>query len=335
MQEISHAAELCKRRRGDEDVDEEDQHHELEHVRVDDAKKAGRRRIDDEHQARDDRACFIGNADLVSEHVDDGRRCRDLRRNRSHHRKGDERAEHDLRAFSEALLKKVGNGRDIERRTDGGNSSRKAREDEHAKKIRQRRHNGLEAARVRNARAPHEAASADDRRADRRHQDKRPERAPAEIIVVHVPHLANDDKSDEHHRNEVSCDDEKVDGVNLIMYHVKSPFFACRMVSVNTHPLFRRCPPDAASAFGEKLHNAPARGQISHEDHKVSAPQSRIRPRRYDLLSASADGDNGRARRAPEFELAKALSRAVPVLRNADTVIGKALRRLRGEDHLI
>lgn len=91
---------------------------------------------------RDDCARFIGNADLVSEHVDDGRRCRDLRRNRSHHRKGDERAEHDLRAFSEALLKKVGNGRDIERRTDGGNSSRKAREDEHAKKIRQRRHDG-------------------------------------------------------------------------------------------------------------------------------------------------------------------------------------------------
>lgn len=166
--------------------------------------------------------------------------------------------------------------------------------------------------------APHKAASADDRRADRRHQDKRPERAPAEIIVVHVPHLADNDKADEHHRDEVSCDDEKVDGVNLIMYHVKSPFFACRMVSVNTHPLFRRCPPDAASAFGEKLHNAPARGQISHEDHKVSAPQSRIRPRRYDLLSASADGDDCCARRAPEFELAKASPLAVPVFRDAD-----------------
>ena len=126
LQKSAHAAELGKRRGWNENIDKQNQHHELEYVRVDDAEQTRRCRVDDEHTARNNCPHLIGDADFVSEHVDDCRRRRNLRGDRAHHRKSNQRAKRDLRALAEALLEKVGDGGNAKRRADGGNPPGKA-----------------------------------------------------------------------------------------------------------------------------------------------------------------------------------------------------------------
>ena len=126
LQKSAHAAELGERRGGNENIDKQNQHHELEYVRVDDAEQTRRCRVDDEHTARNNCPHLIGDADFVSEHVDDCRRRRDLRGDRAHHRKSNQRAKRDLRALAEALLEKIGDGGNAKRRADGGNPPGKA-----------------------------------------------------------------------------------------------------------------------------------------------------------------------------------------------------------------
>ena len=110
LQKDGEAAELHDRRRGDHDVDEQDQHHELEHVRIDDADEIGGRGVVHDHDAGDERAELEGDADLAAEHVDDGGGGRDLRGDGAHHREGDQAAEDNLRRFAEALLEEGGDG---------------------------------------------------------------------------------------------------------------------------------------------------------------------------------------------------------------------------------
>ena len=42
-----------------------------------------------------------------------------------------------------------------------------------------------------------------------------PNDLPAQVVVVHIPHLADHDQSDQHHRNEISCNNQEINGVNL------------------------------------------------------------------------------------------------------------------------
>ena len=83
---------------------------------------------------------------------------------------------------------------------------------------------------------------------------------------------------------------------------------------------------------GKEPDDAFSRLQIAHENQEISAPQGGVRSGGDNLLPASSDRNHRRARRAPEFQRSEAFSRAVPVLGDTDAVVGKALRRLRGEE---
>ena len=48
-----------------------------------------------------------------------------------------------------------------------------------------------------------DAYTPDDRRTDRRHQHQRSKRSAAQVVVVHIPHLADHDQSDQHHRDQI------------------------------------------------------------------------------------------------------------------------------------
>ena len=86
---------------------------------------------------------------------------------------------------------------------------------------------------------------------------------------------------------------------------------------------------------GKEPDDAFSRLQITHEDQEISTPQCGVRSGGDNLLPASSDRNHRRARRAPEFQRSEAFSRAVPVLGDTDAVVGKALRRLRGQNHLV
>ena len=146
LHKIADPAELDERRGRDQDIHEQDQHDKLEHVRINDAEQAGRGRVDDKYRAGDERAQLIGNADLAAEHIDDRGCRRDLRGDCAHHGERNEAAQHDLGCFSEALLKQVRDGCDAELCADVRDAPGEAGKDEHPKQVRQRRHDGLEAA---------------------------------------------------------------------------------------------------------------------------------------------------------------------------------------------
>ena len=212
-------AELYKGGAGDEDVHEQNQHDELKHVRVDHAEQTGGGGVNDEHRAGDKSAHLIGDADLPAEHVDDSRRRRDLGRDGPHHGEGDQRAERDLGGFAEAPFKKVGDGGDVKARADGGYTSGKAGKNQHPQKIGNRRHNGLEAAGIGDARPSHQTAAADDGGADGRHEHQWAEGTSAEIIVIRVLDFFDDNKADHDHCNKICADNGKVDCVQLAMVH--------------------------------------------------------------------------------------------------------------------
>lgn len=69
-------------------------------------------------------------------------------------------------------------------------------------------------------RTAHQAAAADDGRADGGHQNQRPEGAPAEIIIVHAPDLFDHHKADEHHCNQIRADDRQIQRVKFVVNHV-------------------------------------------------------------------------------------------------------------------
>ena len=86
------SAQLHKRRRGDQDIDEQNQHNKLKYIRIDHAEQAGGGRIDYKHDTGDERAHLVGNSDLIAQHIDDGGGGRHLRGHSAHHGKGDQAA---------------------------------------------------------------------------------------------------------------------------------------------------------------------------------------------------------------------------------------------------
>ena len=207
LQKHGESAQLGKGCRRDHDVHEQDQHDELKHVRIDDAEQAGGGGVDDEHRAGDQRAHLVGDADFIAQHVDDGGGGRHLRGHGTHHGKGDEAAQDHLGGLAEALLEQVGDRGDVEGGAHSRDTSSKARENEHAQQIGQRRHNGLEAAGIRHTGATHQTAAANDGGADSGHQHQRAERTSAQIVVVGALYLFHHHYTDDHHGNEIGGDD--------------------------------------------------------------------------------------------------------------------------------
>ena len=267
LHKIADPAELDERRRRNEDIHEQDQHDELKDVRINNAEQAGGRRIDDEYRAGDERAHLIRDADLAAEHVDDRRSRRDLRGDSAHHRERDQAAEHDLGRLPETLLKQIRDGRDVEFPSDVGNTSGKAGEDKHPEQIRQRRHDGLEAAGIRNARTAHQAAAADDGRAYRGHQHQRPEGPSAQIIIVHALDLFDHDQANEHHGDQIGRNDGQIDRVNFVMNH------KCLL----SLPAGRHLPDSCCFRFPEKPGDSLPGLRVAHKNDQIAPIQLRVR----------------------------------------------------------
>ena len=149
----------------------------------------------------------------TAQHVDDGGGGRYLRGHGAHHGKGDETAQDHLGGISEPLLEQIGDGGDVEGGAYGGDTPRKAGEDEHTQQIGKRRHNGLKAAGIRHAGAAHQAAAADNGGAHGGHQHQWAEGSTAQIVVVGALHLFDHHHADGYHGNQVGGDDAQINSV--------------------------------------------------------------------------------------------------------------------------
>ncbi len=225
FQKNRQAAQLGKGGDGEQDVHKQNQHHKLEHIRIDDAEQTRGGGVNDENHAGNQRPQLIGNADFGAQHVDDGGGGRNLRGHGAHHGEGNHAAQNHLGCFAEALLEQIGNGGDIKGGAHGGDAPGEARENKHTQQVGQRRHNGFKAAGIGHACPAHQTAAADDGGADGGHQHQRAKGTAAQIVIIGALHLFHHHNADGDHRNEVGGNDAKVNSMQFVVYHVfGSPF---------------------------------------------------------------------------------------------------------------
>ena len=208
--EVGEATELDHARGRDHQIDEEDQHEELNDVGVDDAKQAGRGRIDEEDDGGDQRTHLIGDAKRAAQQADNGGGGGDLRRDRAHHGERDHQGEHTFGELAEANGKKLRDRGDAPAHADLLNASGDTGEDKHADHVGERCDDAFHADGVGESGTTHHRAAADDRRADCGCQGQRADASSGDVEVAHAVDALHEVNADAEHQNKVHNDNAEI-----------------------------------------------------------------------------------------------------------------------------
>jgi len=98
---------------GNQDIDKDYQHEKLEHIRVHHAEEAGCSGVDDEYNGCHQGACFIADAEFISQHLDDGGSGSHLGSHRAHHGKYNHESQDAAGSAVEPVVEKLRYGIDV------------------------------------------------------------------------------------------------------------------------------------------------------------------------------------------------------------------------------
>ena len=106
-------AQITNAGKGNQDVDKDNQHEKLEHVRVHHAEETGCSGIDDEDESGCQGAGFIADAEFISQHLDDGGGGSHLGSHSAHHGEDDHESQDTAGSAVEPVVEKFRYGVDV------------------------------------------------------------------------------------------------------------------------------------------------------------------------------------------------------------------------------
>ena len=208
--EVTEASQKVQAGGGDHEIDENDEHEKLHHIRIHHAEESGGGGVDDEDGSGDQRAHLVADADLSAQELDDGGGGGDLSGHGSHHGKGHHGGQDALGPLAEAVFKQRWDGFDAVALSHPLDAAGKAGEDEHPQKIGEGGGHGGKAGGIGDACPAHHGAAADDSGTYRGGQHHRSQSPAGHIVVVGVVDPLDEPNAHPQHEQQVCRDYQQI-----------------------------------------------------------------------------------------------------------------------------